>query len=112
MQSIFLVTDAYTLPSLSLRMDSDSFMEWIVGSELESDATDGVKIMMYFLPLKIFLRLRSQAWSAISTIRSLRPDSTEVSCTYPNVSPMIAISMFINTTAIMNVARRNMHIAA
>ena len=63
--------------------------------------------MIYFYPLKIFFKSSNHAWSAMRTTCSLSPDSSATSRTYPKVSPIIAMSMFMNTTEIMKVARTN-----
>jgi len=46
-------------------------------------------------------------WSAMSVTYSLNPFYSAGSCTLPKVSPIIAMSIFMNTTRIMNEHKMN-----
>lgn len=106
--SILFCMNDWSLLIFLLRMFSVSFTLSTTTSSPASPEFEQFTLMMYFYPLKISLRSKSHAWSLIRMTYSLRPDSSASSVTEPKVSPMIAMSMFMKTTEIMNVANKNM----
>ena len=80
-------------------------------SSVASSETVFLTWMRYFWFLKVFFKSRSQIWSLMRLICSFNPFYSAFSVTAPKVSPIMAMSMFMNTTEMMNVARRNMKMA-